>query len=200
MPYTRRTRVPLRRRSYGRFASRRSAISSAIKSAEKKDYVTPVAQQVDTTGSIFNLTEISASGIPDRRIGGSVRALGLYTYMTFAPSAVDENNVCRLLIGVSKTGLLGVADMPATYYGPINPQKYHVLLDHVFSGCLNNANAGVSKEYKQWYHRLNLTCKYNDVNGTSQLAGEVFAFVISDSGAIPNPSLNGYFRLIFCDV
>jgi len=186
-------------KKYGRRAP--SANTLSIRASEKKTYGLEITSGgVGNATTMYTLNQVAASGIPGGRIGGQIKMLGLYVNLLFHPSATDENNVCRVLLGISKGGILINDDGPQDFYEPPACDKYHILFDYTFCGALNNASAGVLPSFKSWYFNMKARkAQYSGTAGNTLSNGQICLWLVSDSGAVPNPTIAGYSRLVFCE-
>lgn len=182
---------------------RKSPKTYAIKTAEKKSYYTEWdAAGISDAGDFTTLNLVNATaGVTNGRLNQRITMLGLYIKLHFTPSASDENNKLRILLGVSKGPVYVIGDMPGSLSAPPDNTKYHVLFDRILAGCVHNSADGVVGEGVDLYFNMKAKqANFDGANGTNLNQGQIFLFMISDSDAIPNPTIFGYTRLVFCDL
>lgn len=185
-------------------------------------------QAVTTSGTLFNLTAIprsvtsSGAGKDDKsRVSAKVKIHRLEINVQFqagtssAFTTADLYNNCRLVIGKmsdSFTNLSGTLQTDALTTSPATDPKqpyetrFRWIKDYqgtVFARSPGSAitNNGVT----QWRIRKVISGKHlgsvvfdGDLN-SSDVKGCLYALMLSDSSALPNPTVNGYYRVWYSD-
>lgn len=178
-----------------------SANTISIRASEKKVHPANI-NLAPTSGACLMtpLNEVTASGIPNSRIGSQIKMLGMYLRLVFRPSSTDENNVIRVVVAMSKGPPLVAADGPGAYDYQPDRTKYHVLDDFTLCGSLNNANNGVTPVFYKNYYKLGGKKAYFTASaGNTITGGHIVLFARSDSAAAPNPTIDGFSELVFCE-
>jgi hypothetical protein len=161
---------------------------------------------VDTTGTLQKLSTIPQGDTDSTRDGDQAEVFGVDIIATFAnATSTDLTNVGRLIIfrweqDDSSAAPASVADIlqTASVYAPYNrdnlrARKFIVLMDELFSTSLN----GYSIEKFQEKLKVNFKLKFQGSANTGN--SMVYAVMISDSGAIPNPTFSYQVRVWFTD-
>jgi hypothetical protein len=176
------------------------------KYAEHKSFDTGFASSVDTTGVLQKLSTIPQGDTDSTRDGDQAEVYSVDVIASFAnASSTDLSNLCRLIIfrwqqDDSSAAPAAVTDIlqTASVYSPLNrdnerAKKFVILKDHLFSTSLNGPSVDtlVSKSG----NRFKLAFQGSANTGNNM----VYAMMVSDSGAIPHPTLNYQVRVYFTD-
>jgi hypothetical protein len=181
-------------------------IKQIKKYAEHKSFDTGFGSSVDTTGTLQKLSTIPQGDTDSTRDGDQAEVFGVDIIATFAnASSTDLTNVGRLIVfrweqDDSSAAPASIADIlqTASVYAPYNrdnlrARKFIILMDEIFSTSLNGYAIEKFKEKLKVQFKLKFQGSGNTGNSM------IYAAMISDSGAIPNPTFSYQVRVWFTD-
>jgi hypothetical protein len=176
------------------------------KYAEHKSFDTGFGSSVNTTGTLQKLSTIPQGDTDSTRDGDQAEVFGVDIIATMAnASSGDATNVGRLVVfrweqDDSSAAPASVADIlqTASVYAPYNrdnlrAKKFIVLMDHVFVTSLNGPS--IEKLVEKSKTKFKLKFQGSGNTGNSM----IYAAMISDSGAIPDPIFSYQVRVWFTD-
>lgn len=174
---------------------------------ELKYYVTSdTATGVGFSGTVSSLCTIP-QGITDiTRVGDSLNLEEIEFH--YAWSYGDPTNACRLILfqwyPQSTPAVVNVLYQgPGTALAPYSPynvdveSQYKILYDEtIYVNNLSLPQVGTTKviKIKEGFKR-----RLDFVAGSTTGSNQIYKLMISDSGAVPNPSLNSYSRVRYTD-
>ncbi len=213
LPTIRRTQRPRRRagrrqgKPSGVIGRVRQMIDAKIAFATEIKYVDATAyslQTITTSMTSVNMTAVSAGTSVNGRVGEQILLDRLDYRLNFITG--DSTNVIRFIVVYDKqtngalfsqTDLLELAASPSSMLNWQNHMRFVILHDEFFS--LDTYNPQIMKT------GTIMIKKKTTYNGTGNSianvsTGALVALWISDSGAVPQPTMTGDLRLWFTDV
>lgn len=184
------------------------------KTLESKYWATNQAPtNVDYSGTVTSLTDVVTGTTDQSRIGDKIKPK--YMYFNFQAVAADTTNMVKVVIfrwaPPSSTGPPVVPGIQDVLDGVVinsdnaclgnyvwdNRANFTVLKAETFA--LANHSAGPLLAERQWYIDLKSAPMIQYTASSIHGKYKIFVLVISDSGAIPYPTIQWYSRFVYYD-
>lgn len=131
------------------------------------------------------------------RLGLSIRFLMFHVHVTITPSSTDTFNTFRFMFVQARSVTAVIGDLPANLYDAIDTKRFKVLYDKLIPTYTMGSVVPKTLDVK---FPVGKQVTYYD-NGADQYIRNKYMFAFfSDSGAIPHPTMTGFFREYFTDV
>lgn len=208
MPYKRRRnyrrRKPVaRKRRYKRFVKRVKAIAN--KAGEKKFFATTSGgfQGIDWTGTITSISDVSQGDTDVTRDGDQIYIRSLE--MSWEVAVGDTYNIVRLIVlqwfpattpTISDILLTsGNNDSVLSPYSHDTRFQFKVLYDRKIH--VNTDRPNMSLRFRIWRNFRFRRIQY--IGGGTTGQNKIYILKISDSGAVPNPTMANFAKMNFSD-
>lgn len=182
--------------------ARTRSVGAAVRRVSETKYhsASNTDLSIGATGTFLNLTAIGVGGGVNLRIGNRIWISGIKVRCVFACASSDENNLIRMIFVRGKAGAIDPGDMPTNLVDPIDRDKFTTLRDMTVASHLANATAGVVKQTRNFYIKVNRYCQFDATTTLDNLTGAIGMWVLSDSGAIPNPTISYNIQVFYKDI
>jgi len=138
------------------------------------------------------------------RLGLKIRATRVDFRLLFSASATDGHDTMRLIVAIPRLGSgLGGADLPQNLVDYIDPKLWVTVLDKMITLYVVQSDTGGPGVVRKQFIRtvpLNVTCTYVGVDIGDQALNPIYFTVLSDSNAIPHPTMSGSILWHFTDM
>ncbi len=150
---------------------------------------TPVSEAV---------TEIQQGDSAVQRIGNRVKVTGFYGKFTI--TYADTTNIVRVIMYMPRnpTSTLSTIDTNDL----IDFDDFNILYDKSFavsSGGPGTKNITISRKWNRG-NKSGINVFYASGSSTDYAKNPIFLYVVSDSAGVPDPTINGNYRLYFKDL
>lgn len=227
MPYYRRRRSFRRRSRRGPFSSYR-ALASFVRrihyaNAEQKhiDHGAAGVSGISTTGSYLKLTGIGNGATGTTRVGDRVWIDKIFFHFNFYSGSTalgaDDYNWLRVVFfqvldddagyvptvsELFRTGVQPSSQYPFLQYSEDASTRFKVIWDRIFKITSTDSGVGpTTKLLRGWIPGSKCVTRVIDYNTTSTSGkGNLYFYVLSDSGAVGHPQMYYQCRVYFKDL
>lgn len=178
-------------------------INQAIqRNIETKFIVWPYNTTIQDPGRVTldnPMLNMASGSTPNTRVGNQIYCTGLHG--KFVLRNADTTNIVRMVLYIPKDPTDTLQASSVDYLEAIDLDRFTILMDRVYH--LNDAGGNqrmvtIGKKFNTGTRR-GIQVQYTTTSGLSCIKNNIRLYWVSDSGAIPDPIIEGYIRAYYKD-
>lgn len=156
-------------------------------------------QDAGRAPSSTHITGVSQGDGATNRTGNQVFLSGLYGKFVVTMTSTDTTNIFRVVLYIPKSAATTMTGINTTDL--IDVDQYTILYDRMFpvgAGGPVSRIFTIARKFNKG-SRKGITVQYSGPNAADVVKNKMLLYVVSDSTAVPDPTLSGNIRLYFKD-
>lgn len=143
-----------------------------------------------------SLVELTQGDTQSGRDGNEVRIKSVQG--DFFITGADSTNSIRVILYKPKNVSDSLSADAIDFNGTPDLDKYVILRDWLV--CTNSTGAMCKRlRFKKFFRGSGMSCRYTGSSGTTITTNKLSLYMVSDSGAISDPGVEGYVRVRYKD-
>jgi len=179
--------------NYGRLYT--PAQLGMLRSVQLKHIDVSINSSVNTTGSYYSITDIPCGASEITRVGNviHVKHLDVELFVNYA----DSTNFVKAFLVVTPNGQQGAPTYASWWYPP--DSDGYIVLKESMSSLTASLNPTACVRMRHTFPGKGLYVRYDTTSSSSEIMNRIGLSLVSDSSAIPSPTILGYVRIYFTD-